>query len=57
MRSPFYRYNIFPVGGRSTAVKLKSGGVWLLASTPLNDVTRTKLNELGELKYPIVLTC
>ncbi|CAE6392594.1 hypothetical protein RSOLAG22IIIB_11025 [Rhizoctonia solani] len=48
---PFARFGIFPVGGRSTAVRLQSGDVWLLASTPLNDATKAKLNELGPVKY------
>jgi hypothetical protein len=38
------------VGGRSTAVKLKSGGVWILASTPLSTETKAKLDELGPVK-------
>ncbi|KAF8595153.1 hypothetical protein BDV93DRAFT_501488 [Ceratobasidium sp. AG-I] len=48
---PFARFGLFPVGGRSTAVKLQSGDVWVLASTPLNDATKSKLNELGTVKY------
>ncbi|CUA70786.1 hypothetical protein RSOLAG22IIIB_09123 [Rhizoctonia solani] len=48
---PFARFGIFPVGGRSTAVRLQSGDVWVLASTPLNDATKAKLNELGPVKY------
>ena len=30
------RTNLFPVGGRSTAVKLKNGDIGFLASTPLH---------------------
>ncbi|KAF8588156.1 hypothetical protein K439DRAFT_1629994 [Ramaria rubella] len=48
---PFLRLGIFPVGGRSTAIKLKNGNVWVLASTPLNSETKTKLDELGDVKY------
>lgn len=48
---PFNRFGFFPVGGRSTAIKLSSGDVWVLASTPLNDETKTKLTELGPVKY------
>ena len=48
---PFARFGILPVGGRSTAIKLSSGDVWVLASTPLNDVTKAKLDELGPVKY------
>jgi len=39
------------IGGRSTAIKLNSGGVWLLASTPLNAVTKAKLEEMGPVEY------
>lgn len=47
---PFKRFGVFPIGGRSTAVKLSSGDVWVLASTPLNDVTKGKLKELGPVR-------
>lgn len=49
--TPFSRFGIIPIGGRSTAIKLASGDVWVLASTPLNDVTKAKLNELGPVKF------
>ncbi|KLO12377.1 hypothetical protein SCHPADRAFT_941286 [Schizopora paradoxa] len=48
---PFTRLGVLPFGGRSTAVKLADGGVWLLASTPLTDATKKKLEELGDVKY------
>lgn len=48
--SPFARFGIIPIGGRSTAIKLKSGDVWVLASTPLNDVTKGKLAEIGPVR-------
>lgn len=48
---PFTRLGILPFGGRSTAVKLADGGVWLIASTPLTDATKKRLAELGEVKY------
>ena len=48
--SPFSRFNLFPVGGRSTAIKLSNGDVWVLASTPLDEPTKTKLGELGPVK-------
>ena len=48
---PFARFGVWPVGGRSTAVKLRSGGVWVLASTPLDAETKAKLQELGPVKY------
>ncbi|TCD60104.1 hypothetical protein EIP91_010711 [Steccherinum ochraceum] len=44
---PLNLYNRLPVGGRSTAIKLNNGTIWLLASTPLNDETKAKLKELG----------
>ncbi|KAI0824858.1 hypothetical protein BC628DRAFT_375320 [Trametes gibbosa] len=48
---PFTLFGLFPVGGRSTAIKLTAGGVWILASTPLTDATKEKLAELGDVKY------
>ena len=39
------------MGGRSTAIKLSSGDVWVIASTPLSDETKTTLEELGTVKY------
>lgn len=48
---PFARLGIFPMGGRSTAIKLRQGGVWVLASTPLTQDTRNKIDELGEVKW------
>lgn len=55
---PFARFNILPVGGRSTAIRLREppneGSIWVLASTPLDDVTRGKIQELGgRVKYLI----
>jgi len=41
------------VGGRSTAIKLSDGDVWVLASTPLCDQTKAKLRELGDVRYII----
>lgn len=48
---PFARYGILPMGGRSTAVKLSDGGVWVLASTPLTAETKSRIDELGRVKY------
>ncbi|KAF8067725.1 hypothetical protein FPV67DRAFT_1625895 [Lyophyllum atratum] len=49
---PFARFGLIPMGGRSTAIKLRNGGgVWLLASTPLEPETKAKLDELGAVKY------
>ncbi|CAA7269313.1 unnamed protein product [Cyclocybe aegerita] len=50
---PFARFGFWPIGGRSTAVQLRDGGVWLLASTPLTAETKAKLDELGPVKYII----
>ncbi|TBU55408.1 hypothetical protein BD310DRAFT_933782 [Dichomitus squalens] len=50
---PFQLFNLFPVGGRTTAVRLRSGDVWVLASTPLCESTKTKLRELGPVKWII----
>jgi len=50
---PFARFGIWPIGGRTTAVQLKAGGTWLCASTPLDTETRTKLDEMGPVKYII----
>jgi len=47
---PFTRFGV-PLGGRSTAIQLKAGGVWILASTPLDAETKTTLNNLGPVKY------
>lgn len=48
---PFARWGFVPFGGRSTAIKLKSGNVWVMASTPLTTETKAKLDELGPVKY------
>ncbi|KAH9477979.1 hypothetical protein JR316_0010212 [Psilocybe cubensis] len=50
---PFARFGIWPMGGRSTAIQLSNGGVWILASTPLDSETKSKLEELGPIKYII----
>ncbi|PIL27777.1 hypothetical protein GSI_10930 [Ganoderma sinense ZZ0214-1] len=50
---PFTLLGFAPVGGRSTAIKLQSGDVWILASTPLTDETKQKLADLGDVKYII----
>jgi len=48
---PFNLFNRIPVGGRSTAIKLQDGSLWILASTPLTAETGRKLGELGEVRY------
>ncbi|KAE9396446.1 hypothetical protein BT96DRAFT_884733 [Gymnopus androsaceus JB14] len=50
---PFARFGLFPVGGRSTAVKMQNGSVWLLASTTPDTETKAKLEELGPVQYII----
>jgi len=53
---PFTRFHILPLGGRSTVVKLSTktegkSDLWVLASTPLINETREKVDELGVPKY------
>ncbi|KAJ7220793.1 hypothetical protein GGX14DRAFT_676024 [Mycena pura] len=48
---PFALLGVFNIGGRSTAIKLRDGGVWVLASTPLSPETKAKLDELGPVKF------
>jgi hypothetical protein len=48
--SPFALFGWIHIGGRSTAIKLSSGGVWVTASTPLSPETKAKLDELGPVK-------
>lgn len=50
---PFARFGFVPIGGRSTAVQLRDGTVWVLASTPLDSSTRAKLQEMGEVRYVV----
>lgn len=48
---PFSRFGVIPIGGRSAAVKLSGDqGVWVLASTPLDEPTKARLREMGEVK-------
>ncbi|CAO1612588.1 unnamed protein product [Parajaminaea phylloscopi] len=53
---PFARFGIFPVGGRSTAIRLREppneGALWVLASTPLDQPTRERIKEMGgDVRY------
>ncbi|KIK02879.1 hypothetical protein K443DRAFT_677227 [Laccaria amethystina LaAM-08-1] len=48
---PFARFGLIPIGGRSTAIKLKDGGVWVLASTPLDEETKNTIDNLGPVKF------
>jgi len=50
---PFLRSGLIPFGGRSTAIRLKDGGVWVLASTPLDQETRAIIDSMGPVKYII----
>lgn len=47
---PFARFGFFPIGGRSTAIKLRSGDVWVLASTPLTPETKETIDAMGPVK-------
>ncbi|KIL57556.1 hypothetical protein M378DRAFT_133232 [Amanita muscaria Koide BX008] len=48
---PFSRFGFLPIGGRSTAIKLRDGGIWVLASTPLNEETKATIDKLGPVRY------
>jgi len=48
---PFLRFGFLPFGGRSTAVKLQNGDVWVLASTPLTEETKSTVDKMGPVKY------
>ncbi|KAJ7054377.1 hypothetical protein C8F01DRAFT_488441 [Mycena amicta] len=50
---PFALFGYVHLGGRSTAVKLSSGDVWVIASTPLSPETKETLKNLGPVKYII----
>jgi len=39
------------------ASKMKDGGVWVLASTPLNGETREKLDQLGPVRWVNEILC
>ena len=45
------RFHVLPLGGRSVAVKLSTGGVWVLASTPPTEETRKAIDGLGPVEY------
>jgi len=51
--APYSRSGLVPIGGRSTAIKLSNGGVWVMASTALNEPTFAKLAELGDVQYTV----
>ncbi len=49
--SSFTRLGLFRIGGRSIAIKLMSGDVWVLASTPLTAETKASIDHLGPVKF------
>lgn len=49
---PFSKFlGFFPMGGRSTAIKLSSGEVWVVASTPYSNETKAAVEKLGPVGY------
>ncbi|GAA6008058.1 uncharacterized protein JCM10292_000726 [Rhodotorula paludigena] len=50
---PFSRGPV-PFGGRSTAIKLRNGDVWLAASHPLDPATLKTITDLGDVKHIVV---
>jgi len=50
---PFSRFGLIQLGGRSTAIRMKDGGVWLLASTPLDEGTKSTLDNIGPVRFII----
>lgn len=48
---PFSRFGILPIGGRSIAIKMRDGRLWVVPSTPLDQPTKTKIDAMGEVAY------
>ncbi|KAJ7054379.1 hypothetical protein C8F01DRAFT_488762 [Mycena amicta] len=48
---PFSFIGFLHLGGRSVAVKLTSGDVWVMASTPLTLDTKDTIDKMGPLKW------
>ncbi|KAJ7154726.1 hypothetical protein C8R46DRAFT_442630 [Mycena filopes] len=48
---PFMRFHVLPFGGRSTAIRLSTGDVWVLASTPLTPLTKAAIDRLGPVRW------
>ncbi|KAJ7636971.1 hypothetical protein FB45DRAFT_452762 [Roridomyces roridus] len=48
---PFARYGFVPFGGRTTAIRLSTGDVWVLASTPLTKDTKEAIDKMGPVKW------
>jgi len=55
LSSPFNKLGIVPFGGRSTAIKLQDGNVWVMASTPLSQETYDTIAKLGPVKCVLLL--
>ncbi|KAK4046668.1 hypothetical protein OIO90_006480 [Microbotryomycetes sp. JL221] len=45
--APFARFGLIPIGGRSTAIKLDDGSLWIVASTALTPSTLSTLQEMS----------
>ncbi|GAA6060627.1 hypothetical protein JCM10212_006378 [Sporobolomyces blumeae] len=52
---PFSRMGLVPFGGRSTAIKLQSGNVFLAASHALCPDTLSTISSLGPVKHLVML--
>lgn len=48
---PFSRFGILPIGGRSIAIKMRDGKLWLVPSTPLDEPTKAKIDAMGQVAY------
>lgn len=44
-------FGYLPFGGRTTAVKLETGKVWVLASTPLTIDTKATIDAMGPVSW------
>jgi hypothetical protein len=47
---PFVRMGVLPIGGRSTAIKLKNDEVFVLVSTAADKETIDTINKMGTVK-------
>ncbi|KAH7097946.1 hypothetical protein BKA62DRAFT_410154 [Auriculariales sp. MPI-PUGE-AT-0066] len=46
-----FKLGLIPFGGRSTAIQLSTGDVWLMASHQPEETTRSALASLGRVRY------
>ncbi len=53
---PFARFSLVPIGGRSTALTLNNGGLFVLVSSPLDAETKGKIATLGNGNVEWLLT-